>query len=160
MSKKRKKRPSLLLEVLLACSLLAMCLGPLIKKPTQLYQTQIKALRELEGQRLADLAFAEIKIKLLNHQIAWDKLPSKKIPQKIYPVTEGCLQIPHRQEEKIARRAVLKFKREKISTKGELVRLLEVEIQFAPFEKKTNKSLPTYSYRAIVRKMNPITDQT
>ena len=145
MSEEKKKRPSLLLEVLLACALLTACLGPLIKKPIELYQTQIKALRELEGQRLADLAFAEIKIKLLNHQIAWDKSsPSKKTPKKIYPpYRRPSPNPPLPRGEGRQKKLSSSSNGKKSAQKGELVRLLGGGNPVCPFEEKNkNPFLP------------------
>jgi hypothetical protein len=147
-----KKRPSLLLEILLACALLAAAAGPLMRKPIELYRTQMRALKEVEKQRLADLAFAEVKVDLLTHQIPWKKLPSKDMKQKIYPLAPVKMNIPYCSTESIERKAILKLRREKIGMRGEIVRLLEIEIQFEP---QKNEPSPTkYIYKALVKKMS------
>lgn len=144
-----KKRPSILLEILLACALLTTAAVPLIRKPIQLYQTQMGALKEVEKQRLADLAFAEVKENLLKQKISWKKLPSKAVKQKLYPLAPVKINIPYCGQQLIKRRAILKLRREKVNMKGEIVRLLEIEIQFEP-EKRPSSS--RYVYQAIVKK--------
>jgi hypothetical protein len=147
-----KKRPSLLLEILLACALLAAAAGPLMRKPIELYQRQMKALKEVEKQRLADLSFAEVKVNLLTHQIPWKKLPSKEVKQKLYPLAPVKMNIPYCSAQSIERRAILKLRREKIGMRGEIIRLLEIEIQFEP--QKNDPSPTKYVYQALVSKMS------
>ncbi len=150
-----KKRPSLLLEILLSCALLTAAVGPLIRKPIALYQMQMKVLKEVEKQRLADLTFAEVKMALLRHQIPWKKLPSKEKKQIVYPMPPATLNIPYCQAQPIQRRVIFKLRREKVGIQGDIVRLLDIEVQFEPFPApKEEKPGVQYIYPAIVKKMS------
>ena len=147
-----KKRTFILLELLIACTLLALCAAPLMRKPIELYQMQVKALEEIEKQRLADRAFAEIKIHLLTNQIPWEKLPSKTSKVKMRSLPPATMQIPHAEPKEIKRRAIIRCKGEKTGIKGEVIRMLEIEIQFEPFEEDPKTPPPSkYLYRAIAR---------
>ncbi len=149
-----KKRASLLLEILLACALLTAAAGPLMRKPIELYQTQMKALKEIEKQRLADLTFAEVKLALLTHKIPWKKLPSKAAKQIAYPLPPAEMNIPYCETQSIERRVILKLRREKVSVKSEIVRLFDIEVQFAPFPSSKEKPPPIqYIYSAVVKKL-------
>ncbi len=145
------KRPSLLLEILLAFALLALFIVPLIKAPLETYQRQMNALKEGEKQRLADIAFAEIKLQLLNHQIPWKELPGKKDPPKIIDLSQTALQIPYSESIPIERRASLKCTGEKLTLQGDIVRLLKIEIEFEPFS-STKKGETRYIYRTSLIK--------
>ena len=142
-----KKRPSILLEILLAIALLSAAIGPLMRKPIELYRSQMKALKEVEQQRLADLAFAEIKVSLCNTQIPWKKLPSKETKQTIHPLSPVFMNIPYSDPQSVGRKAIFKLRREKTEATGDLVRLLEIEIQF-------DSSPSKYVYQTIVKKMS------
>jgi hypothetical protein len=145
-----KKRTFILLELLIACTLLTLCAVPLMRKPIELYQTQIKILEEFEKQRLADAAFAEIKIHLLTNQIAWEKLPSKTAKVKTRTLAPVSMQIPYCKPKSIKRRALMRCKGEKTGLQGQIIRMLEIEIQFEPFDDQLKKSASSkYLYRAI-----------
>lgn len=151
-----KKRPSLLLEILLACALLTAAAGPLMRKPIQLYQQQMNALKEVEKQRLADLAFAEIKVALATHRIPWKKLPSKTAKQIVYRLPPANMNIPYCEAKPIQRRVLLKLRQEKINIRGEIVRLLDIEVQLEPFplSPKENAASTQYIYPVLVKKIS------
>ena len=147
-----KKRTFILLELLIACTLLALCAAPLMRKPIELYQMQVRTLEEVEKQRLADRAFAETKVHLLTNKIAWDKLPSKTAKVKTRSLPPAIMQIPHAAPKEIKRRAVIRCKGEKTGLKGEVIRMLQIEIQFEPFEENPKAPpAPKYLYRTIAR---------
>jgi len=148
-TKNFSKRPFLLLEILIAFSLLALVIVPLVKKPIESYQTQLQAIKTVEKIRLADLSFAKIKIDLLQESIPWKKLPSKEKKEFIYPLDDAFFSIPFMTFDPLGQRAVCRYKGEKISRKGEIVRLLEIEIQFAPFDKETSHK---HLYHLIVKR--------
>lgn len=151
-----KKRAFILLEILIACTLLALCIAPLMQKPIQLYRSQISALENIEKQRLADLAFVEIKEMLLRNQIPWKKLPTSKEKTIEFPLSLAYFQIPHCSPKPIERRAFFTYRREKLGFKGETYLLLDVEIWFGsnPPPKKRSRKNPRFSYQVIVKKVN------
>lgn len=121
-------------------------------KPVELYRNQMNALLEVEKQRLADLSFAEIKVLLLNNQIPWDKLPSKKDKKIEYPLPPAIVQIPHSEPRTIERSFVILCKGEKISKSNDTIRLFYIEVKFLPYKEKGIK----YRYRAIAKKSNAV----
>ena len=148
-----KKRPFVLLEILLACTLLTLCAAPLMTRPIELYRTAMNALREVEKQRLADLSFAEVKVDLLNNRIPWKKLPTKKSKAKVFSLPPAQLQIPYCEPESIQRKVVLRCTGEKSGLKGEIIRMIEIEILFEPFLHDPKKPHPPkYTYKTIVSK--------
>lgn len=56
-----RKNPFSLLEVIVALGLLAACLPLLLAVPSRALQSQRRALAALEGERLLDLAYAEVR---------------------------------------------------------------------------------------------------
>lgn len=145
-----KKRSFVLLEILIACTLLTLCIAPLMRKPVELYRTQMQALQAIEKQRLADLAYADVKVLLLNNQIRWEHLPTKSDVEREYPLPPAIVQIPYCDPAPLERKFTLKCKGEKVGMKGETVRIYIVEILFPP----TKKGSPRYIYRTIVTKSN------
>lgn len=153
----RKKQPFLLLEILIAILLASLCVIPLIQSPIQSYRAEMRLLEEMEGERLAEWSFSEVKDKLLKNEIPWEKLPSlteKTAPIGLPPIT---LQIPGSKPKKIERSFVLRCgkKGEKEGLKGEVYRLMHVDISFEPklTQRKSKKDKGDYSYRLMVRKL-------
>jgi hypothetical protein len=64
MLKKRRKVPYLLLELLIAFTLVAYASLLFIRAPLEFMDREIKLLEEIELQRMADCAFADIKVGL------------------------------------------------------------------------------------------------
>ena len=60
-----QKRPFILLEVLVALTLVALCAIALISTPIRIYRSEMRLLEEGEGELLADWTFSEIKEQLL-----------------------------------------------------------------------------------------------
>lgn len=150
---KSKKRYSLLLEILLACTLLTLCAAPLIRKPMELYKRELQVLKDVEKERLADLSFTEVKLQLLKHEIPWKQLPTKETKKSVLPLSPALLQIPCHEAALMERRAIFRHMKEKLSTTGDIVRLLEIEIEFEPFHKPhTKRTTPRYRYQVIVKK--------
>lgn len=153
----KSKHTFLLLEILIAILLVSLCLIPLIQSPIQSYRAEMKLLEEMEGERLAEWSFSEVKDKLLKNEIPWDKIPSlteKSAPIDLPPIT---IQIPGSKPKKIERSFVLRCgkKGEKEGLKGEIYRMMHVDIMFTPrlSQKKQKKDKRDYSYRLMVRKL-------
>jgi hypothetical protein len=81
---KRQKRPYLLLELMIAFSLLSICALPLVRNPLSLLRKQINAIEDAEIAREAHFAFAEFKARLYQNKdtgITWEQV-SKVAPKK------------------------------------------------------------------------------
>ncbi len=140
-------RPFLLLEVLIAFTLVALCGIPLIVQPMKSYRSEIALLEEVELQRLADYSFSEIKESMLSHKISWEKLPAMNQTTGPFKLGTEMIQVPGREPKKIERSYTLFGKGEKESENGEIYRMIYVKLQFSPPLKKA----PTY--RVAVQRM-------
>lgn len=76
MRKISKKRPFLILEVLIAFSIVALSLFPILSPNLMMIQAERGFQNELEADRLADLLFAEWVEKLYQNQVPWEGLIS------------------------------------------------------------------------------------
>ena len=149
------KKPFLLLEVLIALLLVSLCLIPLIRSPVENYRTEMRQLEEMEGERLADITFAEIKEKLAKHEIAWDRLPAPGTKTAPFPLPSLPIHIPGCKEKKIERAFTLRCDKrgEKQGPHGEITRIVKVDVSFTPqlSQKKKQKDHSEYSYRVILQ---------
>lgn len=131
-----KKRSFLLLEVLIAISLLAIFAPWLMRLPIHHYQEQIKHFEELEKQRISDWTYSEIKEMLLKHTIAWERLPALEKPAKEFSLPNTPLHLRGLGNKNLKRSFTLKCKKEKEGTQGEIFRLYELKIFIDASEKK------------------------
>lgn len=72
------KRPFLLLELLIAFSLVTIFAFPLILNPLHRLNLEFKKLEEIEKERLSELVLATLKEKLYLNEIPWEKISSVK----------------------------------------------------------------------------------
>lgn len=130
-----KKRPALLLEVIIAISLLAMGASFLIRQPILLYRTELDHLERVECDRIAAWTYSEIREQLLKGKIRWQQIPPLK--QKVKPLymTDADLSIPPILTRKVQRNYSLETVREKQS-EGEIHRLVSVHIEIGMGKKK------------------------
>ncbi|MBM3200784.1 MAG: hypothetical protein FJZ56_00055 [Chlamydiae bacterium] len=73
----KKQRPFVLIEILIAIALLALCLIPICSAPFRQYVKQIESLRKIELERISDLAYRDFLIYLAEHE-TFDSLPLSK----------------------------------------------------------------------------------
>ncbi len=150
-----KKKPFLLLEILIAFLLVAVCAVPLVTQPLKLYRAEMKFLEQMERERLANWTFSELKEKLLKNEIPWGKIPQKGMKGQPIPLPPAFIQIPGCAPKKVERTFTLMCKGEKKGLKEEIYRLLYVRIDFSPrlFPKKKEKKSADYGFRVIVQKL-------
>lgn len=121
-----KKNPFLLLEVLIAFTLVTLCIVPLVRQPLQLYRTELAYLEEMELERLAEWAFTEAKEILLKNEIPWAKIPHKGEVAGPFPLSPTTLNIPGCPGKIIERSFLLKGRGEKPGPNGAQYRQLGV----------------------------------
>lgn len=124
-----------------------------MQSPVEIYRKEIQLLEEMEGERLAEWSFSEIKEQLLNREIPWEKLPSPTEKTASIALPEITIEIPGCRPKKIERSFTLRCKKtgEKKGLKGEIYRMLYVDIQFEP-RLSQRKGTTGYPYRLIVQK--------
>ena len=123
-----KKRSFVLLEVLIAFSLIFICVIPLIQQPLRLFRTEWQRLEEMETERLAAWTFSEVKEKLLNGEFSWDQIPEKKKKSPSYTLADGWIEIPGAVPKKVIRKFYLTGKKEKTGLQNEVIRKIEISI--------------------------------
>lgn len=72
------KRHFLLLELLIAFSLVALFAFPLIFNPLNKLGQELKKLEEIERERLSELLLSEVKEELYLGKVPWKKIPLSK----------------------------------------------------------------------------------
>lgn len=97
------KRNFLLLELLIAFTLVALFAFPLIFNPLNRLNQEIQKLEEIETERLSELLLSEVKEELYLGKVPWKKIPKKKpkVPfqkfnSKDYTLTLGDIKKPRK----------------------------------------------------------------
>lgn len=126
--------------------------------PIRGYRKEMQLLEEMEGERLAEWTFSEIKEKLLNHEIPWEKLPSLNQKSAMIQLNSMNIDIPGSNPKKIDRAFTLYCNKtgEKMGPKGEIYRILNVNIHFSPRlsqKRKKKEGRGDYSYKLVVQKI-------
>ncbi len=124
-----RRRSFILLEVMIAFAIVSLCAVPLMRQPILYYRAEIASLKQSELQRLADLAFAEVKESLFQQSVPWHKLPSKTTPGLIIPLADATLRLQLGPDETIARSCILKCQGEKRGKQGAIVRIYRAQIK-------------------------------
>ncbi|HSX12926.1 MAG TPA: hypothetical protein VLE96_00680 [Chlamydiales bacterium] len=129
-----------------------------MQNPIQGYRKELRLLEEMEGERLAEWTFSEVKEKLIQHEIPWEKLPSLNESTKEIPLPSMKIDIPGSKPKEITRAFTLYCNKrgEKMGPKGEIYRMIHVDIHFSPRlsqKKKKAKGRGDYSYKLIVQRI-------
>lgn len=140
----RTKRNFLLLEVLLAISLVALFAAPLMRWPIQYYRSQISRLESFELQRIADWTFTEVKEILYKETIPWEKLPAKD-QSVVRTLPDMQIHIPNLSARTVRRSFTLKCKGEKQGIHGEVFRLYRVDVDVGAGK--------PYRYRILIQRI-------
>lgn len=151
-----RKKTFLLLEVLIGIFLISLCLSPLVYGPISSYISEIRIFKEVEGERMADLSFSEIKEKLFKNEIPWKSLPEPGNTTEKLSLPEMYYQTPNGQKKKVERHFVLRCgkKGEKTDSEKTIYRKLTVEIEFQP--NLSSKKQKKYSYKILAKKQAPL----
>lgn len=145
-----RKRPFVLLEILIALLIVMLCLSPLIREPLKHYQTEMQSLEELEKQRIADWTFTEIQEQLLKNEIPWDQLPARGKCAPLFALSCASMQIPGCAAKPIPRYISIRCHAEKKNVKGDLYKLLYIHVLFSKDEEIKVEA----AFRLIVQKLN------
>lgn len=124
-----------MLEMLIAVVLVGMCALPLAQIPMRALQQEYHSAYRLQAQRLADLAFADIKERLYKKEIPWKQIinPSDKKATVLEDTVEVAIEPLGTR--KFIRRGTLHSVGKK-NKKGEECRLATIQITIMPVEKK------------------------
>lgn len=150
------KKTFLLIEVLVAIALVTLCLVPLIQRPLQSYRTEKALLFEMEGERLAEWTFSEVKEKFLKNEIPWSRIPRPGMVSQPISLPKATISLPGQKDMIVERTFTMKCGKrgEKTSGQGDCYRLLRIEITFTP--QLSKKKRGTYGYRLLVRQVQSL----
>ena len=141
-----------MLEILIAIFLASLCLTPLIRSPIEGYRAEMHLLEEMEGERLLEWSFSEIREMFLNREIPWDKIPAKGGGAVLYNLPPVTIEIPGAKPKKIERSFTFYCKGEKEGKEKEIYKILYIDILFSPAlsqKKKPDKN----PYRLVIQKI-------
>jgi len=141
-----KKQPLFLLEILIAMSLVALCITPLLKGPTLMHKMEMSSLIRIESSRVAAWTFTEIVEKLLKNEIRWETLPKlgEKSPEK--HLSDVPLTLPPLPNPSVLTRTFwLSTMEEKKETDGRIHRLIAVHQRIGSQKRE-------FTYRVIITK--------
>ncbi|MFA6119498.1 MAG: hypothetical protein WCT85_03230 [Parachlamydiales bacterium] len=138
-----KKRSFLLIEILVAFSIIALISIPLIRNPICFCQTQIRSLEKLECERIAELSFLDIKVKLLKNEIS--SIPKNVKDAQVQYLPSYFLDSFRNQE--IKRTFIVYSKKEKFYN-DETFKFVHIKIFLKP---ANQKDFFTYKYKTIYK---------
>jgi hypothetical protein len=147
-------RPYLLVEVLVALSLVSLCLVPLLRPHITGLRAQVAIAQRVELERLAELALAEVKQHLYEHkEYEWRRKDAK--PQLMQLGSVQARFMPDR-EVIYYQRAIISIAEDALGQKTEDTdhverRLLHVVIQFAP--EVNGQAKQQFDYTVLVERM-------
>ncbi len=145
-----KKRSFLLLEVLIAFLLVAICSVTLVRQPLLIFSSEMKALEQMERERLAEWTYTEVKESLLKLEIPWEKLPGKNNKTQPISLPSATIEIPGCKPKTIERSFVLSCMAEKTGLQEEIYRNYHLFIDFSPPLSK--KKPDQYKFRIQIQK--------
>ena len=97
------------------------------------FQTEIKTLHKMEYERIAELSFLEIKTKLYQNEIPWEKIPEKNTSPFKSSLSDISIDIDGLPQKILKRSYSIHCKKkDKEDQKGTKYRLIEIHLDFDP----------------------------
>jgi len=138
-----QKRSMFLLEILIAMTLVILCIVPLLKGPLQMHQKEMEHLTQIETGRIAAWTFTEIVEKFLKKELRWTTLPKLEEKGPTYNLPSASFKLPSLQTKELPRKFRLKTLEEKHEPNGTIHKLIAIRLKIA--KKK-------FTYRIILTK--------
>jgi hypothetical protein len=150
---KKKNKPYLLLELLIAFTLLALCAIPLVRNPLYVLQTEMLTFEKNELERLAELTFASIKAELFQNNISWEDLDQKKLPQQ--PFRKELVHIAFKgvTQRGYNRSIYIWAPYRKVADNKEEHRVINVKIAFEPVGRAKTETR-AYNFQALTTRLS------
>ena len=124
----KRRRPYLLLELLISISLLALCAIPLLSAYPRQIGSNISSIRHVQKERLARLLFTEVVEMLERQKIPWSQVPPLKEVGKKVSLGERQLSLPKGEPLRVKTSYSFATLREKAETGGKIHRLVAVRV--------------------------------
>lgn len=141
----KKHHPMFLLEILIAMSLVTLCITPLIKGPMDMHRAEMGHLKRIEQSRIAAWTFTEIAEKLLKNELRWEQIPKLQEAGPKIVLSDVQLKLPPLPKKSIVtRKYTIKTLQEKQETNGRIHRLLAIKLKVG--DRK-------FTYRVTVTKL-------
>ncbi|MDE3056018.1 MAG: hypothetical protein KGI80_04950 [Verrucomicrobiota bacterium] len=147
----KKKRPFILLEVIIALALTMICATPLLTKPIRLLRSEIKQMELAEMERLANWSFAGIKADLLIHPDLSHLVHHAKLGGPI-PLPPLSFALPGLTAKVVKRCYTLHCTETKETKEGKEYRLFAVDLFLTPVVKDAREKTRKYEYCVIVQR--------
>jgi len=148
---KKRKKPFLLLELLIGISLLTLFAIPLIVEPFYLLQNEMATLERIELERISEAHFAQLKKKIYLQEIPWKELTKKERESPIK--REVFITLPGISYHKFETSTYIWSKRDNKEKQAEN-HLLGIKIIYTPKPLRKHKGAPiTFSYRLFVKQV-------
>lgn len=146
----KNKRHFLLIEILIAFSLITMLSVPLIRNPIYYFRSQIHSLQKIELQKIADFTFLDIKLDLYKNNIPLSNLASLEKEAISTPLKPSLLSLPGPFKGKEVTRSLQIWASTKISKKNEEYKLISIKITLKPLNQKKSYN---FKYKVVAKKI-------
>lgn len=155
-----------MLELMIALFLVGLCALPLAQFPTRAAKEEYNSAYRMQAQRLADLAFAEVKEKLYRQEISWKTISSAQSAKSIIPIDAMDVSIDPPYKKKFSRQATI-YSVGKKTQNAEQWRLATIRIKITPQQKgiklfrskKSTAASRVFTYQVLINKA-PISETT
>lgn len=128
----KTKRPYLLLELLIAFTIVSGCILPLVSNPLRFFRSEIRSLQRMELERLAEVSFASIKTSLYKNEIPWQDLVDDKYEESPYIKDRVCIPLGTKIKRDYERIITFKVKKHEEGRDLEDCLLLNTRVKFIP----------------------------
>jgi hypothetical protein len=152
MDRYMRRKAYLLLELLIACSLLALCAVPLIRNPMQNARGERLSFEKIELQRLSEVAFARVFEKFHKNEIPWEAFSSKTLPERPYLKDQVQIDLPGISQSHFERKIYLWTPAQKEGPANEEIRNVKIKISFT--NSNNSRKAFSFSYRLLLEKEN------
>ena len=150
-----RRKAYLLLELLIAFSILALCAVPLIRNPMHSARSEMESFERMELEREAELAYASILEQMLCNTIAWKSLLAEKLPKEPSLEERIVIEVPGVFKREYKKEIYLWTKASKQGFKEEQLRLVAMKLVFRPMGKKKTESI-AFNYRFFLSASTPL----
>jgi hypothetical protein len=123
-----RKRPAVLLEILIAVTLIILVLVPLIRQAIQFHIAEKERILRIEADRIAAWTYTEIREKLLKGEFRWEQIPALSMWSKVYELPSVPLFMQPLANKIIHRKFTLRTLKEK-EHEGKIIRLLAIHLE-------------------------------
>lgn len=145
----KKKSPFLLLEIMVALTLVSLCFAPLTGNSIKCFSKEIELLDNMEYERIAEVSFAEIKERLLKNEIPWKELSTSKKEKTVHSLPVYHFSLPGFRAREVERNFKIFCLNEKEGQDGKIYRRLRVVLEIASQKKRNH-----YEYLLFAQKIS------